>query len=51
MNNSEDYQHGQYTDQPLSDLAGTVANFPRRVLLVLIKVYQQTFSKTLPPIS
>ncbi len=49
MNNSEDYQHGQYTDQPLSDLAGTVANFPRRVLLVLIKVYQQTFSKTLPP--
>ena len=49
MNNSENNQQGQYTDQPLSDLPSTFANFPRRILLVLIKVYQQTFSKTLPP--
>ena len=49
MNNSENHQQGQYTDQPLSDLPSTVANIPRRILLVVIKVYQYTFSKTLPP--
>ncbi|MFA5611394.1 MAG: membrane protein insertion efficiency factor YidD [Anaerolineaceae bacterium] len=26
-----------------------MANFPRRLLLLLIKLYQKTFSKTLPP--
>ncbi|NLC30019.1 MAG: membrane protein insertion efficiency factor YidD [Chloroflexi bacterium] len=42
-------QEGHYTDPPLEDLPGTLANFPRRLLLLLIKLYQKTFSKTLPP--
>jgi len=42
-------QEIQYTDPPLKDLPATVKNFPRRVLLWLIKLYQMTFSKTLPP--
>ena len=49
MIDSEHNQESQYTEQPLSDLPKTVAYFPRRVLLFLIKVYKQTFSKTLPP--
>ncbi|MEL7625738.1 MAG: membrane protein insertion efficiency factor YidD [Anaerolineaceae bacterium] len=42
-------QVSQYTDPPLKDLPATLANFPRRILLWLIKLYQMTFSKTLPP--
>lgn len=42
-------QTGQYADPPLEDLPGTLKNFPRRILLWLIKLYQMTFSKTLPP--
>lgn len=49
MIDSEHNQESQYTEQSLSDLPKTVAYFPRRVLLFLIKVYQLTFSKTLPP--
>lgn len=39
----------KYTDPPLSALPITFASFPRRLLLYLIKGYQMTFSKTLPP--
>lgn len=42
-------QTSQYADPPLEDLPGTLKNFPRRILLWLIKLYQMTFSKTLPP--
>ena len=42
-------QANQYTDPPLKDLPETLVNFPRRVLLWLIRLYQITFSKTLPP--
>ncbi|MCK9245498.1 MAG: membrane protein insertion efficiency factor YidD [Anaerolineaceae bacterium] len=42
-------QEGRYTDPLLEDLPGTLENFPRRLLLLLIKLYQKTFSKTLPP--
>jgi hypothetical protein len=49
MSESEDYSEKNYADPPLSDLPGTLKNFPRRLLLYLIKGYQMTFSKTLPP--
>lgn len=39
----------EYADPPMSELPKTLANFPRRLLLYLIKGYQMTFSKTLPP--
>ena len=42
-------QEPQYTDPPLEDLPKTLAYFPRLILLLLIKLYQATFSKTLPP--
>jgi putative membrane protein insertion efficiency factor len=42
-------QTSQYADLPLEDLPGTLKNFPRRILLWLIRLYQMTFSKTLPP--
>jgi len=42
-------QTSQYADPPLEDLPGTLKNFPQRILLWLIKLYQMTFSKTLPP--
>lgn len=42
-------QEPQYTDPPLEELPKTLANFPRLILLLLIKLYQATFSKTLPP--
>lgn len=39
----------QYTDPHLKDLPATLKNFPRCVLLWVIKLYQMTISKTLPP--
>jgi len=39
----------QYSDPDLKDLSATLKNFPRRVLLWVIKLYQMTISKTLPP--
>jgi hypothetical protein len=39
----------QYSDPDLKDLPATLKNFPRRVLLWVIKLYQMTISKTLPP--
>ena len=39
----------QYSDPDLKDLPATLKIFPRRVLLWVIKLYQMTISKTLPP--
>lgn len=37
------------TDPRLSDLPRTLGNFPRLVLLSLIRLYQVTLSRALPP--
>lgn len=40
----------EYPNEPrLRDLPRTVRNAPRLVLLGLIRLYQMTFAKTLPP--
>ena len=39
----------QTCDPELSDLPRTIGNFPRLVILLLIKAYQKTLSKALPP--
>ena len=39
----------QTCDPELSDLQRTIGNLPRLVILLLIKVYQKTLSKALPP--
>lgn len=40
----------EYPNEPkLKDLPFTFWNFPRWILLALIRAYQATFSKTLPP--
>lgn len=50
----EDHDHGDpFTDDPpveprLRDLPVTLFNIPRILLLALIRLYQATFSKTLP---
>lgn len=49
MNEQNQAGEVSYTDPPLADLAPTIGNFPRRILLILIIFYQKTFSKTLPP--
>lgn len=36
-------------DPPLSDLPLYVKNWPRWPILALIRLYQKTFSRTLPP--
>ena len=44
------HNHPELAPEPrLRDLPFTVANFPRIVLLFLIRAYQHTLSKTLPP--
>ncbi|MGI6251324.1 MAG: membrane protein insertion efficiency factor YidD [Anaerolineaceae bacterium] len=37
------------SDPPLSELPFTLENLPRYALLGLIRLYQMTISKTLPP--
>ena len=49
MSEQDPVSEARYTDPPLADLAATIGNFPRRILLVMIIIYQKTFSKTLPP--
>jgi putative membrane protein insertion efficiency factor len=52
MNAELVHQHQEIHEHPdpeLRDLPRTWANAPRLVLLSLIKVYQHTFSRTLPP--
>ncbi|MFN2197473.1 MAG: membrane protein insertion efficiency factor YidD [Anaerolineales bacterium] len=44
----EPEHHEHIEDPSLRDLPRTVWNIPRLLLLGLIRVYQQTFSKTLP---
>jgi len=39
----------QTCDPELSDLPRTIGNLPRLVILLLIKAYQKTLSKALPP--
>ena len=36
-------------DPELADLSRTLSNLPRLVILLLIKAYQKTLSKALPP--
>lgn len=36
-------------DPPLSDLPLNINNWPRWPILALIRLYQKTFSRTLPP--
>jgi putative membrane protein insertion efficiency factor len=43
----ESHQHNP--DPNLRDLPLTLGNFPRFPLLALIRLYQMTFSRTLPP--
>jgi len=49
MSDLENDCKSKYADPPLSELPKTFANFPRRLVLYLIKGYQMTLSKTLPP--
>jgi putative membrane protein insertion efficiency factor len=45
-----EYLPSDYSDEPrLRDLPRTVWNWPRMVLLGLIRLYQMTLAKTLPP--
>ncbi len=46
LDNCNHYHQG---DPPLSSLKITLANLPRLGLLILIRGYQLTFSKALPP--
>lgn len=39
----------EHPDPSLGDLPRTWENLPRLVLLTLIRIYQRTFSRTLPP--
>jgi len=41
--------HKTYEDPSLKDLPLTIGNIPRLLLLLLIRGYQLTFSRTLPP--
>lgn len=38
-----------YPDPPLKDLKVTLGNLPRIAVLLVIKLYQNTFSRSLPP--
>ena len=45
-----EYPSSDYPHEPrLRDLSRTVRNWPRLALLGLIRLYQATFAKTLPP--
>jgi putative membrane protein insertion efficiency factor len=47
---AEHYLPHEYPNEPrLKDLPRSVANWPRLVLLALIRFYQMTLSKGLPP--
>jgi len=39
----------QTQDSELSDLPLTLKNLPRMIILILIKAYQKTLSKAIPP--
>ena len=41
--------HDYYDEPRLRDLPRTIWNWPRLVLLGLIRLYQASFAKTLPP--
>jgi uncharacterized protein len=43
-----DHEHHKVEDPPLGELPRTVGNFPRLILLSLIRLYQMTLSKTIP---
>ncbi len=46
----EEVVRGEYASEPqLRDLPFTLLNLPRWVLLLLIRGYQKTLSRTLPP--
>ena len=42
-------EHRHDPDPKLSDLPITLGNLPRIPLLALVRLYQMTFSRTLPP--
>lgn len=42
-------EHETYEDPSLKDLPLTIGNIPRFLLLLLVRGYQLTFSRTLPP--
>ncbi len=44
-----EHQHEPSTEPQLRDLPFNLWNLPRWILLALIRFYQITFSKTLPP--
>lgn len=45
-----DHVDDEYASEPrLKDMRVTLQTFPRWILLVIIRAYQSTFSKTLPP--
>ena len=46
---SPEEEHRHDLDPKLSDLPITLGNLPRIPLLALIRLYQLTFSRTLPP--
>ena len=46
---SPEEEHRHDPDPKLSDLPLTLGNLPRLPLLALIRLYQTTFSRTLPP--
>lgn len=47
---SDSFFDQHYPNEPrLRDLPRTITNIPRLVLLALIRLYQMTFSRTLPP--
>lgn len=46
--NHEQHDHEHVTEPSLRDLPLTLWNIPRFVLLAFIRLYQATFSKTLP---
>jgi putative membrane protein insertion efficiency factor len=46
---SPEEEHRQDPDPKLSDLPITLGNLPRIPLLAIIRLYQLTFSRTLPP--
>lgn len=51
MSAEHSHQHSafrEHSDPLLKDLPITLANLPRLVLLLPIRLYQETFSKTLP---
>lgn len=43
------HEHEKVEDPPLGKLPRTIGNLPRLILLSLIKLYQMTLSKTIPP--